>query len=106
MNALTPDDPLRDPGPMTPFEPIYPPLRWSRVSRRRYAAGVAALAVAMTAAWFASGEAWPVALRTVVLIQGMFLAWDGVRYVLWRRRRVDQGPTANHRSGPGRPTGP
>ncbi|HTJ70038.1 MAG TPA: hypothetical protein VL551_21055 [Actinospica sp.] len=71
---------------MTPFEPIYPPLRWSRVSRRRYAAGVAALAAAMAAAWAISGEAWPTALRTVILIQVIFLAADGIRYGIWKRR--------------------
>lgn len=69
---------------------MYPPLRWSRASRRRYAAGVALWAVAMAAAWLISGEAWPIALRTVILIQAVFLAVDGTRYRLWTRRRTKQ----------------
>jgi hypothetical protein len=69
-----------------PFEPMYLPLRWSRVSRRRYTATVTAWTAAMAAGWLISFEPWPVALRTVILIQLLLLAVDGVRYWFWRRR--------------------
>lgn len=69
-----------------PFEPMYLPLRWSRVSRRRYTAMVGAWTAAMAICWLISLEPWPVALRTVILIQLVFLAVDGVRYRFWRRQ--------------------
>ena len=75
---------------MTPFEPFLFPLRWSRVSRVRYVTGMAAWAASLAAAWSVSGEPWPTALRTVLLIHAMGLSVDGVRYWRWSRRRPKQ----------------
>jgi hypothetical protein len=60
------------------------------VSRRRYFRNVAIVIAAYAAAWLISFEPWPVALRTVILINVMFLILDGTRYWLWRRRRAAQ----------------
>jgi hypothetical protein len=66
---------------------MYPPFQWRVRTRRRYAYGVLGLAAIMAICWLVSFEPWPVALRTVVLIQVAFIVLDAVRYGLRSRGR-------------------